>query len=224
MTSWFEQNVSAAKKRLVLRQDSSRLLRLTNDDPVTGGISFSDSPRYGSWMQTVNGRMFWPCDPRIGDFDLGEIAVALGNICRFGGHLNTHYSVAQHCVLVAELCPENLQLEGLMHDATEAYYGDIPRPLKYSAYMAGYREIEKIAEMALARQFDLHYWSDTGWPEIVKHYDNAILMAEHRDLQVLEPAPWGVDVPADPKTISPWPAAQAAEAWLKAYETYASAR
>lgn len=67
--------------------------------------------------------------------DIDDIATSLSQICRFNGHLPSFYSVAEHCVRVAWWLIDNGQsstvaLTGLLHDASEAYVGDMMRPLK----------------------------------------------------------------------------------------------
>ena len=57
--------------------------------------------RYGDFIQTYSGIEFYPLDPRIEEVKLLDIAHALSNICRFTGHCNEFYSVAQHSVLVS---------------------------------------------------------------------------------------------------------------------------
>lgn len=60
-----------------------------------------------------------------------DIAQGLGYTCRFGGQLQNFYSVAQHSILVCELAPAHLKRAALLHDAAEAYLGDVISPLKH---------------------------------------------------------------------------------------------
>lgn len=136
------------------------------------------APRVGEWGCTVSGRRYWPEDPRPGDFDIGDIAHSLAHQCRFGGHTSVFYSVAQHSVLVSQYCDPADALWGLLHDATEAYLVDVPRPVKRSRGMERYSEIEAAFMAAIAEQFGL----PPEMPASVKRADEALLAAEARDL------------------------------------------
>jgi hypothetical protein len=85
----------------------------------------------GLWIHTFANNKFYAFDPRPEEISIEDIAHALALTCRFSGHCNTHYSVAQHSVLVSKLVPEEFALEGLLHDAPEAYLTDVPRPIKH---------------------------------------------------------------------------------------------
>ena len=120
-----------------------------------------------------------------GDHDIEVIAHALSNICRFNGHCEHFYSVAEHCVLGTQWLmthyPEPLidnPLEFLLHDAAEIYIGDIPTPLKILC-----REIMDLEDRILQsiyQQFDVL----TYQPSLIKTIDRRMLECEHRELFV----------------------------------------
>lgn len=119
------------------------------------------------WIQTFMGHKFTPLAPRAEDVDIVDIAHALGNTCRFGGHCRQFYSVAQHCVNVANTLPSHLQLHGLLHDAAEAYLCDLPSPVKRDADMVTYRAAEMEIMAKIWERFGLSY----GEPPEVKRAD-----------------------------------------------------
>src|ERR1035437_402751 len=98
--------------------------------------------RAATFIETYTGRAFWPLEPTMDALSVIDIAHALSNQCRYSGHVQFFYSVAQHCCLLAGWLADHggsaldcLQI--LMHDAPEAYLVDIPRPVKQ--YMPQYR-------------------------------------------------------------------------------------
>jgi 5'-deoxynucleotidase YfbR-like HD superfamily hydrolase len=138
-------------------------------------------PAPGPYLQTVSGRWVNPFDPDPEQLDAGDIARALGNQCRFGGHCRAFYSVAQHSVIVSRLVEEgggdaDDAFAALMHDATEAYLGDMPHPLKHrSALGAAFRAAEDGLEAAIRARFAIK----ADVPEI-KRADRALLATERR--------------------------------------------
>ena len=88
-----------------------------------------------------------------GEYQIEDIAFALSNVCRYAGHVN-FYSVAEHSVLVSEQLPKRLKLAGLLHDASEAYLGDITAPLKQ--LLNEYRWRESMLQAAIELQFGLN--------------------------------------------------------------------
>lgn len=159
------------------------------------------APTHTDWIQTFTGKQFWPLEPRIEDIDINDIAHALSNLCRYGGHVEQFYSVAQHCVLVSRVVPQEHALRGLLHDASEAYLIDVPRPIKRSEGMEVYRAAEKRLEAAIYTRFGL----SPEDPECIKTADNQLLRTEQRDLMKPAPAEWkDYRVGALPETIIPW--------------------
>jgi len=105
---------------------------------------------------TVSGRVIDLADPNPRDLVIGDIAHGLAHVCRFAGHLPMFYSVAEHSLLVMWILYETpLRLHGLLHDASEAYLGDVSRYLKHSSFMDGYRILEHVMQGAIARAFKL---------------------------------------------------------------------
>lgn len=152
--------------------------------------------RYGNWLQTYTGIPFYPLDPRPGDINIEDIAHALSNICRYGGHCAKFLSVAQHSCIVSKLIPKGMELWGLLHDASEAYLVDIPRPIK--EYLPDYHKIENACIKAIAEKFGLQL----PIPEEVKIADNAVLKLERERLMVQAPqCMWQVD---EMDIVLPW--------------------
>lgn len=111
------------------------------------------------------------------DICIEDIATALSNICRWGGHIRTHYSVAAHCYHLAEYAFNHAlgnPFYALMHDAAEAYVGDIPNPLKTEDH----REIESRVWKVIASKFDL----PLVMPDWVNEIDRRILTDEAAEL------------------------------------------
>jgi 5'-deoxynucleotidase YfbR-like HD superfamily hydrolase len=150
-------------------------------------------------MVTASGRAFYPLDPRPDEVTIEDIAHALSLLCRFGGHVRHFYSVAQHSVLVSQhvaatlrsgaglWTPETatLALWGLLHDAAEAYCGDVIWPLKQArALKAAFAPIEAGIMAAICDRFDI----PREEPEIVKACDLRALATEKRDVTVRAPA------------------------------------
>lgn len=136
-----------------------------------------------------------------------DLSHALANVCRFGGHTREFYSVAQHSVLVSRIVPPEDALWGLLHDAAEAFVGDMPRPLK--ELMSDYKEIEKRVEREIFELFGL----EGDIPPSVKHADLVLLATERRDLMPEQDAHWGLLDGIEPMIEvidDPWPPRHAA--------------
>jgi len=172
------------------------------------------APKHTDWIQTYTGKQFWPLEPNLADIDIQDIAHALSNLCRYGGHTEQFYSVAQHCCLVAEVVPPEYALYGLLHDASEAYLIDVPRPIKHSLGMESYREAEKRLQ---GKIFNWFFLSATE-PACVKTADNQLLRTEQRDLMKPAPAEWkDYRVGALEMKIEPWTPAIARISYLNMF-------
>lgn len=128
----------------------------------------------GEWITTYTGRKFHYKNPTPDEIHIKDIAHHLSLICRFVGACKKFYSVAEHSIRVAEIVPNNLKLSALLHDAAEAYIGDISRPVKYSHKL---EETEKTIMDAIIAKFNI----DPYAPEI-KEADSRLLATEARDL------------------------------------------
>jgi hypothetical protein len=180
--------------------------------PISDGSNYDNrgegSGRHGNWMQTFSGRQFWPLDPRADEVFIEDIAHALSMACRYGGHCNSFYSVAEHCVHVSHVVPPEMALVGLLHDASEAYVADVIRPIK--PHLTGYKAIEDRVWSVIAERFGV----PVDLPPEVKLADNAVLLAECAINMKPHPAP--LCVPGEPAavTIRCWLPAEAERAFL----------
>lgn len=142
-----------------------------------------------SWIQTYTGQKFDPAAPRAEDIDIVDIAHALSMLCRYGGHCKRFYSVAEHSVHASlHVAPENA-LWALLHDASEAYLVDVPRPIK--PLLVGYRELEAGIMGAVCERFGL----PPEEPVDVTRVDRALLFDERVANMEVAPEPWSTDVP-----------------------------
>jgi len=144
------------------------------------------------WIQTYTGRRFSPTNPVVDAIVIEDIAHPLSMQCRFSGHVKEFYSVAQHSVLVSYICDTKDALWGLLHDASEAYLVDIPRPIKQSGKFDNYMEFEKVMQAAVCEKFGL----PKDMPKSVKMADDMLLMTEARDF--MSPLHTGWTKPCEP--------------------------
>lgn len=150
-------------------------------------------------VKTFSGKQFDALSPDIDKIDLMDIAHSLSKQCRFNGQTMWFYSVAQHSVHVAEILPLKYKKWGLLHDAPEAYIGDIIRPVKQ--HLELFMELEEVYMKIIAERFGLEW----PMPEIVDVADNTILATEKRDL--MNPALLEENeliVEPMPQIIKPW--------------------
>lgn len=195
-----------------------------------------------TWTQTTRGRRLDLLDPQPDDVSIPEIALALGNQCRYAGCIRRFYSVAEHSVLISRALERDghsveLRLAGLLHDAAEAYTGDItwpvqaalwstpsPAPAPWHASPPG-EEVKfryKVIQERLNAIICKHAEFAPEWlhSEIVKEYDLRILLDERDALLGPAPEPWypeRVGLAPLGVTIHGWTPEAAQAAWWRRF-------
>ncbi|AEH38047.1 hypothetical protein [Halopiger xanaduensis] len=152
-----------------------------------------DSQAGSGRIETYSGCGFDVFDPDPDDVRLLDIAAGLAHACRFGGHCRRFYSVAHHSIHVSRELPADsprLQLLGLLHDAGEAYVGDVPRPLK--ARFESFERVEERVLDAVWTAFDIEPPTDDEWDRVMAADDR--LLAYEAD-RILEDGSWAGRAP-----------------------------
>ena len=187
---------------------------MTSSCSDTDAINTDSHGRRGDWMQTYSGKKFFPIDPRPEDIDIIDVSHALSMVCRFAGQCKQFYSVAQHSVLVSQNVSSDAALWGLLHDAAEAYIGDLTRPLKRCLETLVGRlifNIEETIQHCIIRAFNVRYRPAIAAE--VKRADDLLVVTEARDLMAPLTDGWrhtpenGFAVLSE--TIIPWEPARA---------------
>lgn len=153
--------------------------------------------RRGAWSQSYTGAQYWPIDPHPNDIHYDDLCIGLARAYRYRGMTRDEYSVAEHSVIVS-VAAEKLARErgldpraaarwGLMHDGSEAWIGDVARPLKRQRTMRGYRKVEEKWEAAIIERFDLVVTDDIR--AVVDEVDDRIILDEIEAL-FLDPDMW----------------------------------
>ena len=129
-----------------------------------------------SSISVVGGNFFNLLQPEESEYDIDLVATALSNLCRYTGHVTRFYSVAEHSVLVSQIVPQKYALEGLLHDASEAFVGDVSSPLK--KLLPEYQRIENNIQEDVAKRFNLHY----PFPEEIHKADKQLYWSERKTI------------------------------------------
>lgn len=136
------------------------------------------------FIETWSGLDLYMPDPDPESILITDIAHALSQVCRFAGHVDRFYSVAEHSIHVSYAVPPEHALQALLHDATEAYLCDIPTPFK--RMIPQYAVLEDNLWTVIAKKFgvpvELH--------ETVKFADRMLLLSERDALKALSKRAW----------------------------------
>lgn len=172
----------------------------------------------GEWIQTASAAQFFLVRAE-GPIRFDDIARSLSQICRFTGHTRTFYSVAQHAVEVSHLVTPANAAWGLLHDAAEAYIGDISRPWKKclrvldDGMLVPVEQVENRILARVAENFGLNW----PMPAEVKQADTLMLLSERAQLLDGPIVPWTEYASLRPdqvRRIIPWSADYAQDRFI----------
>lgn len=206
------------------------------------------------WIQTYTGKKFFPLHPHQNEYVIEDIAHALSMKCRFAGHCNAFYSVAEHSVKVSRIVAPESQLWGLLHDAAEAYLPDVCQPIKSQIYIGSVEKKSwETPDQATRRWSSMHmrYFQEFRGledeilghiakvfglpvptlgmgrsivPDDVKQADLILLATEARDLMGKPPEKWSLRVPVLAETIDPMTPREAEAEFLETFRRLTGVR
>jgi hypothetical protein len=146
--------------------------------------------RKGSWIQCYSGVRFFPLDPKPEEIHYDDIVMGIAREGRYRNQTLWPYFVAEHSVIVSiyagKLAQERGEdwllcaRQGLLHDASEAYIGDVATPLKRQPMMAGYREVENVLQFAIYERYGVT--PTLASTQIVHEVDRRVVIDEIRAL------------------------------------------
>lgn len=168
----------------------------------------------GPTIMLQSGAWFDFCAPASSDFSIDDIAHGLSNICRYSGQCRSFYSVAEHSILVSEVAT-GFEFEALLHDAAEAFLGDITRPLKQM--LPEFKRIENEVELVILNRFGV----TTPLPPQIKQADLRVLAAEQKQIMPEGTDGWVRGQKLEPASIvvRHLPPNEAKRIFLERYET-----
>lgn len=167
------------------------------------------------WIQTFTGKRLDLDPPSPDQIDIEDIAHGLSMLCRFNGQCTRFYSVAEHSVHVSHGIAPKLALVGLLHDAAEAYLGDVPSPLKKQ--LSQFSEFEHHMGEAIGAKFGIN--ADLFKDKELKRADVQLLIDEKAVLMVDAPEPWPLGAPdiKDTSRIECWGPEEAKTRFLERF-------
>lgn len=184
--------------------------RLKKKDEPSDEIYISPT---NDWLQSFTGRAVFPLDITSEMIAIEDIAHSLSMQCRYNGHTREFYSVAEHCVHMSYVVPEEDALWALLHDGTEAYVGDLIRPVKQHLEL-----FYKIENEIMIRIVDKYGLGSYEMPASVKEMDNHIIENERRALLTPSPLPWTAHgEPIEDLVIEAWLPERAKRIYLERF-------
>jgi uncharacterized protein len=143
-----------------------------------------EQERIGDFIQLNSGKYFYILDPRAEDITINDIAHSLSNLCRFTGHADRFYSVAEHsihCAKVAKMVGLSTlqQLYALLHDSSESVMNDLARPVKQN--IPQYKEIEDNIMKVMWEACKLPQPTEEDY-RLIKMIDNTLLIHELKQI------------------------------------------
>lgn len=191
---------------------------------MTTQLLGQDGHRVGPWIQAASGIAVDLDDPLPQQIKLDDIVVALSKLNRWTGHTASFYSVAEHSIVVAQLVLQMIPAgedaipyvrAALMHDAHEAYCGDISSPLK--TLLPQIKGIQRKLQITIDSVFGL-----MPTPHVVIQADLMALTLEREQLMGPSQRNWGWESPKpianiDLECMTPGLAAMAFRQWLRDY-------
>lgn len=171
-----------------VENDDDRAARFHDLSVLCGAHVREVLAREDPWVQTRSGKAFHLLRPTPEMVDILDVAHSLSKIVRFHGHTyRRRYTVAEHSLAVSYLVPREDALEGLLHDAAEAYVGDIVNPLK-RVLGPLVRLVEEPIEQVIAEKYGLRY----PFPASVREADLRMCVAERNALMSTPPEEWKI--------------------------------
>jgi uncharacterized protein len=190
--------------------------------------------RQGDYIETYTGIKFYPLDPRLDEICIEDIAHSLSLQCRFNGHCDIFYSVAEHSVRclhefrkLAGIHNANphILMRVLLHDSAESFLCDIPRPLK--PYLKGYDAAENLLLGVIYEKFGINVFSHSEAPlfeskidpdDLLKEVDLILLATEALSLG-MNVSEWNLPFPPLKEQIIPWTSRKSEDAFLSHFKT-----
>ena len=181
-----------------------------------------------TWIETFTGKRVNPMHLDEELIDVNDIAHSLALQCRFVGHCLTFYSIAEHSILVAGLVEEEIAtadpdeykrtcLAALLHDAAEAYLGDIARPIKHDN---AFKQVVEIEKQILGKVMLKYNCTGADW-QLIKKADDIMLATEAKVLMADSGKGWYLPEPALPGGMRSIQIGRDAEiAFLEKFEEY----